>query len=187
MNPLSRRPEECSDRLHHRCTVRGARSGTPLVGHCLSKHGRPGSRWPVTVEARYMLRQYSWPGNVRELENVIKRATVLSVDGTIGAAQLMFDDWTFATDYNAPTMNTPVVAAPLPAAALAQAAMVVETPSHTSLQSAVKINEHQIILAALAATRSKAEAAEKLGISPRTLRYKMARLRERGLSLALSE
>ena len=159
----------------------------PLVGHCLSKHGRPGSRWPVTVEARNMLMQYSWPGNVRELENVIKRATVLSVDGTIGAAQLMFDDWAFATDYNAPTMNTSVVAAPLPAAALAQAAMVVETPSHTSLQSAVKINEHQIILAALAATRSKAEAAEKLGISPRTLRYKMARLRERGLSLALSE
>jgi two-component system response regulator FlrC len=159
----------------------------PLVGHCLSKHGRPGSRWPVTVEARNMLMQYSWPGNVRELENVIKRATVLSVDGTIGAAQLMFDDWAFATDYSAPAMNTPVVAAPLPAAALAQAAMVVETPSHTSLQSAVKINEHQIILAALAATRSKAEAAEKLGISPRTLRYKMARLRERGLSLALSE
>ena len=37
---------------------------------------------------------------------------------------------------------------------------------------------------ALAATRSRNEAAERLGISPRTLRYKLAQLRERGVSLA---
>lgn len=166
----------------------------PLVGHCLSKHGRPGGRWPVTVEARNMLMQYSWPGNVRELENVIKRATVLSVDGTIGAAQLMFDDWAFAAHANVHT-HAPAydMAAMVPSTfppvqtVSSPTAMVVETPASTNLQSAVKLNEHQIILAALAATRSKAEAAEKLGISPRTLRYKMARLRERGLSLALSE
>lgn len=164
----------------------------PLVAHCLSKHGRPGVRWPVTVEARNMLMQYPWPGNVRELENVIKRATVLSVDGTIGAAQLMFDDWAFSvgTPNAAPAYDTPNMA---PSAfvsatsAHSTPAMVVDTPARTDLQSAVKLNEHQIILAALAATRSKTEAAEKLGISPRTLRYKMARLRERGLSLALSE
>ena len=64
---------------------------------------------------------------------------------------------------------------------------VVETPADTDLSQAVKQNEHQIILAALAATRSKNEAAERLGISPRTLRYKMARLRENGLSLALAK
>ncbi|MEY2994608.1 MAG: Nitrogen assimilation regulatory protein, partial [Pseudomonadota bacterium] len=164
----------------------------PLVGHCLSKHGRPGVRWPVTVEARNMLMQYPWPGNVRELENVIKRATVLSVDGTIGAAQLMFDDWAYASsplsgaaEFDVPHQLTPAFA-PVQTSD-ASHAMVVETPARTDLQSAVKQNEHQMILAALAATRSKTEAAEKLGISPRTLRYKMARLRERGLSLALSE
>ena len=152
----------------------------PLVAHCLNKFGRPGMRWPLTVEARNLLLQYPWPGNVRELENVIKRATVLSVDGTIGAAQLMFDDWVGLESSTA----WPEVTA---SAAGAQTALVVETPADADLSQAVKQNEHQIILAALAATRSKNEAAERLGISPRTLRYKMARLRDNGLSLALAK
>lgn len=152
----------------------------PLVAHCLSKFGRPGMRWPLTMEARNLLMQYSWPGNVRELENVIKRATVLSMDGTIGAAQLMFDDWVGSESADAwPELTT--------STAGAQTALVVETPANADLNQAVKQNEHQIILAALAATRSKNEAAERLGISPRTLRYKMARLRENGLSLALAK
>jgi two-component system response regulator FlrC len=46
------------------------------------------------------------------------------------------------------------------------------------LQAAVKHNEHTLIRAALESSRSRIEAAEKLGISPRTLRYKLARLRE---------
>ena len=46
------------------------------------------------------------------------------------------------------------------------------------LQAAVKHNEHTLIRAALESSRSRLEAAEKLGISPRTLRYKMAQLRD---------
>ena len=152
----------------------------PLVAHCLSRFGRPGMRWPLTVEAREMLLQYPWPGNVRELENVIKRATVLSVDGTIGTAQLMFDDW---VDTESPAVWSDSSAT----ADHLQTALVVETPASADLSQAVKQNEHQIIQAALAATRSKNEAAQRLGISPRTLRYKMARLRESGLSLALAK
>jgi two-component system, response regulator FlrC len=53
----------------------------------------------------------------------------------------------------------------------------------TDLQSAVRLNEHQMIMATLASTPSKTEAAKRLGISPRTLRYKMAQLREHGLAL----
>ena len=50
------------------------------------------------------------------------------------------------------------------------------------LQAAVKQNEHSLIRAALESSRSRLEAAEKLGISPRTLRYKLARLRDNSLS-----
>jgi len=50
------------------------------------------------------------------------------------------------------------------------------------LQAAVKHNEHTLIRAALESSRSRLEAAEKLGISPRTLRYKLARLRDNSLS-----
>ena len=54
------------------------------------------------------------------------------------------------------------------------------------LFSAVKASEHQVILAAIQASDSRVEAAKKLGISPRTLRYKLAQLRERGMDLAIA-
>lgn len=50
-----------------------------------------------------------------------------------------------------------------------------------NLESAVKTSEHQVIMAAIQSTDSRMEAAAKLGISPRTLRYKLAQLRERGM------
>ena len=56
-----------------------------------------------------------------------------------------------------------------------------------NLSQAVKSSEHQVILAALQSTQSRTEAAQKLGISPRTLRYKLAQLRERGMSVAYSD
>ncbi len=49
------------------------------------------------------------------------------------------------------------------------------------LHSATRHNELRIILATLSATRSRAEAALRLGISPRTLRYKLAQMRAQGL------
>jgi len=52
------------------------------------------------------------------------------------------------------------------------------------LHSAARLNEHQVIMATLAATPNKTEAAKRLGISPRTLRYKLAQLREMGLGMA---
>lgn len=58
------------------------------------------------------------------------------------------------------------------------------TAAPADLQSAVRLNEHQVIMATLASTPSKTEAAKRLGISPRTLRYKMAQLREHGLAVA---
>ena len=60
-----------------------------------------------------------------------------------------------------------------------------ETVSDTSaslLESGLKQTEYQIILDALGdANGSRKDAADKLGVSPRTLRYKMAKMRELGL------
>jgi transcriptional regulator with PAS, ATPase and Fis domain len=52
------------------------------------------------------------------------------------------------------------------------------------LSTAVKSSEYQAIMAAIQTTRNRNEAAKKLGISPRSLRYKMAQFRERGAPLA---
>jgi two-component system, response regulator FlrC len=54
----------------------------------------------------------------------------------------------------------------------------------TNLQEAVKSSEHQMILAAIQTTDSRMEAAAKLGISPRTLRYKLAKLKADNSSMA---
>ena len=75
----------------------------------------------------------------------------------------------------APVDMAQVSAPALPEAAAAPA---------TDLHSAARMNEHQVIMATLATTPSKTEAAKRLGISPRTLRYKLAQLREHGLGMA---
>jgi len=56
-------------------------------------------------------------------------------------------------------------------------------PSTVNLQDVIKSSEHAVIMSAIQNTDSREEAARLLGISPRTLRYKLAQLRERGLML----
>ena len=56
-------------------------------------------------------------------------------------------------------------------------------PSTVNLQDVIKSSEHAVIMSAIQNTESREEAARLLGISPRTLRYKLAQLRERGLML----
>ena len=55
--------------------------------------------------------------------------------------------------------------------------------ARSNLQDLVKSSEHAVIMSAIQNTDSREEAARLLGISPRTLRYKLAQLRERGLML----
>ena len=55
-----------------------------------------------------------------------------------------------------------------------------ETP--VNLEHAVMVSEQQVIMAAIQSTDSRMEAAAKLGISPRTLRYKLAQMRSRGMT-----
>ena len=77
-----------------------------------------------------------------------------------------------------PAFVPPQAPMPLPVAFAAAAA----EPA-ADLHSAVRHNEHRIIVATLAATASRTEAAQRLGISPRTLRYKIAQLRAQGLAV----
>ena len=61
-----------------------------------------------------------------------------------------------------------------------------DASGQANLEFAVKTSEHQVIMAAIQSTDSRLEAAAKLGISPRTLRYKLAQLRERGMHEGVS-
>ena len=185
----------------------------PLVSQSLTRHAKGAVPLSVNVEAQQMLLQYAWPGNVRELENVVQRAVVLCTGRVITPAHLMFDEAQTmdmeAMLVTAPSpVDRPLWSAPLEveeqvtsiqaAVPLFPVEAVATNPSPDSfmappssdsllpsdLFSAVKSSEHQVILAALQATESRLEAAKKLGISPRTLRYKLAQLRERGMELS---
>ena len=167
----------------------------PLVAQLLVRHAKD-NEFTVSAEAQALLLSYPWPGNVRELENVVQRAVVLCPDAQIEAMHLMFDDT---------QMETQALPTPYRALALAEAHSVpiprAEAPyemhgplceeeykalfqlpsngmaSVGHLQTAVKSNEHQLIMAAIQNTESRIEAARQLGISPRTLRYKLAKLK----------
>lgn len=173
----------------------------PLAMQCLSQHDH--QAWRLHPQAQALLLQYPWPGNVRELENVMRRAMVLCTDHHVTPAHLMFDDWLTHTtpapavqhpqavdamaqyQPNMPTADEAGASwAPAHTAQVPQAPHEVPTAAPADLQSAVRLNEHQVIMATLASTPSKTEAAKRLGISPRTLRYKMAQLREHGLAVA---
>jgi len=167
----------------------------PLVAQSLARHVKGGLPFTVTPEAQVLLQSYPWPGNVRELENVVQRAVVLSGGRTISPAHLMFDD--AAMDEQAmpaiqaalphAVVEQPMAMAPvapvMPAAyAVAPIEIREETATPVNLDSAVKASELQVIMAAIQSTASRMEAAAKLGISPRTLRYKLAQMRTRGMT-----
>ena len=167
----------------------------PIVARMLGRHGQHGQSWSVSSSAQTALLAYPWPGNVRELENVVQRAMVLCSDQQIDTQHLMFDDMSveslLASGYQAPSAPPPAapptvdlqLAQGVPANIQELLALVHEDDSaDMPLQAAVKHNEHSLIRAALESSRSRLEAAEKLGISPRTLRYKLARLRDNSLS-----
>ena len=146
----------------------------PLAARLLARHVRGTQPWSLSDDAQRALLSYTWPGNVRELENIIQRAMVLCPETHIDTPHLMFDD--------APTSFLLAMAP----AATAEAATAAQAPAITQvvpmapspLHATVKHSEHHAIRAALDASRSREEAAQKLGISPRTLRYKLARLRD---------
>jgi len=54
----------------------------------------------------------------------------------------------------------------------------------TDLHTAVRSSERLVIMEAIRTTPSREAAAKKLGISPRTLRYKIAQLRQMGMGLS---
>ena len=100
------------------------------------------------------LQNYPWPGNVRELRNAIERAVLLSQSELVMPEQLP------TKLREAAKQATPVV--------------MMDTQTMDEI-------ERQAILAALAQHKhNRTETAKALGISRRTLLYKLQRLRQQG-------
>jgi len=130
--------------------------------------------WPSHA-AIDQLMLHDWQGNVRELENVIQRALLFCDGDTIDASHIVFDR-PMTTTFQRTAQVTPIAAATAPAPAPAHP----ETPPGT-LGNIVQMSEFAAIRDTLKACNgSRIETAKRLGISERTLRYRLAKAREQG-------
>ena len=117
----------------------------------------PGEIAPrLSAAAQGKLLGYRWPGNVRELDNVIQRALILRSGDEIQASDIHFES---------------------------DEEVIVPVAEADDLNGDLRAREYQVVLNALKETGSRKAAAIKLGISPRTLRYKLARMREAGIEV----
>lgn len=146
----------------------------PLAQHLLKRHalnnGRPGAE--LSVEAQAKLLQYPWPGNVRELDNVIQRALIIAPADCIAEDDIMLQPLQMIQH----TANTDSSGS-LPIAEEC-------SDDSGSFKQSVHQQEHRIILATMRECNNRrSEVARRLGISDRTLRYKLARMRDSGIDL----
>ena len=151
----------------------------PLAQQFINQQAPIDGQMTLTTDAERSLISYHWPGNVRELQNVMIRAVVLAQSGGIDLEHLVFDDIDEApVEHSTSPFST-------------SSAMI---PNHFQpykgtdnqpkpLSNAIQDSEYQTIMTALQRSRNRDQAAEVLGISTRTLRHKLQRLREQGMSV----
>ncbi|WP_185265519.1 sigma-54-dependent transcriptional regulator [Halopseudomonas xiamenensis] len=153
----------------------------PIAERLLAKHIGKMNQGPVqfAVDACQALQQHSWPGNVRELDNAVQRALILQQGGVIRAQDLCL-----GTAPGSAIAPNSIVFSP-PAVVAAPAGMSAVPPAGGgALGQDVRQREFQLIIDVLRAERGRRkETAERLGISPRTLRYKLAQMRDAGLDV----
>ena len=144
----------------------------PLAERLLAKYISKMKHTAVrfSADAQACLSAYSWPGNVRELDNAIQRALILQQGGMIQAADFC--------------LAGPVACAPLPSLSRIEPFPVDAVEPAGALGDDLRRREFQMIIDTLRAERGRRkEASERLGISPRTLRYKLAQMRDAGMDV----
>ena len=175
LRPLRERPEDIA----------------PLAFALLLRHAPATGPIPwLADETLDLLRQHGWPGNVRELENVIRRGLLLAGnEPAIEPRHIHFDRP--ARLVGQPVELDSSSHSVTPGAALAGhgPAFPVSGPTpeagERTLSNIVQIHEARAIMAALSETGgNRLAAARKLGISERTLRYRLAAFREAGIAVA---
>lgn len=135
--------------------LRERREDIPLMAHAFLKEFARENDKPVvdfTVDALEAMLKYPWPGNVRELRAAIERAVLLTRGDRVSSREL---------PETLRSMDAPV-SIPVTPAAAPQGSLT------------LKEAEKQLIIRALAeASGNRTRAAEKLGMSRRTLHRKL--------------
>ena len=153
-----------------------------IADYLLQKKCQKNTDKPLRFDqvAKEKLIAYAWPGNVRELDNVIQRAVILANGQWITADDLLLEAQPSEMDH-ALSLKQMKIAIQDSAQLSSQTAKV---ENSNGLEAHKQAHEFQMIVEILKQTHgSRHHAAQQLGISPRTLRYKMAKMREQGLQI----
>ncbi len=148
----------------------------PLADHILERIARQARRPRpgLSDAALHGLRSYAFPGNVRELENILERAVTLSEAATVNAEDIILPRAGTAGRRGLhPTPGTTAqVEAPEPPASEPRPA-----PGEVPLEHYLGEVERAALLKALEETRwNRTAAARKLGMTLRSLRYRLSKL-----------
>ena len=136
----------------------------PLAEQLLDKHCLAAGRAAPEINAlgQKSLLAHRWQGNVRELDNVLQRALILQSGSKITEKDLVFESMT----------------------ALSSGQNIDAERIDTNLSDDLRSHEQRHILDALVKNNcSRRATAAELGISERTLRYKLSRFREEGIDI----
>jgi two-component system response regulator HydG len=119
----------------------------------------------ITPEAMEAILRYFWPGNIRELENAIQRAIIMTEGESIQPGNLpkevLQDTGAKPSAIGDPSAVTPTLDLSLPMAA--------------QIEKIVEQTERILIEQALQQSSGRQEAADRLGISRKSLHNKMRR------------
>jgi two-component system response regulator FlrC len=149
----------------------------PLARRAMQACARPGqAALSLSADAERKLLSHDWPGNARELNNIVQRAAWLAAGGNIDAADL---DTGTASAPAEPNSSIGVCAS------TSSTAAVQPPPAlDTGLDRDLKDRERELILATLRVTGGNRKlTAERLGISPRTLRHKLQQFKAAGVNV----
>ena len=128
----------------------------PLAYRFIERFG-VGKSLSLSEDAKNALISHRWRGNIRELGNCIHRACILASGSVIERQDIIFDALVDAGSVSTATVSSPDV---------------------------LKTNERELILSTLKDTNGNRKiASERLGISGRTLRYKLAKFKEQGIEV----
>ena len=181
--PLKERPKDIAaiaDRL--------------IARHCGVSRVQP----MITAPAMRKLLQYPWPGNIRELDNVMQRALLMMNGDAIQESDILLDDamdgsmHDFASSElvgelqqnSEPEFEETLFVNDAIENVVAPTGNGNAVWNEQALPVDLKAREMQLILQTLQQfSGHRQKTAEALNISPRTLRYKIAKLKEQGVDV----
>lgn len=154
-----------------------------LAEHFLKKFSAKGGSCPSAIDEEAMgaLEAYDWPGNVRELENVIERAVMLQSGDTVTLDSLTPAIQNMVAQKRSVSKPNTQVNEKTSVQDVQQGAIVLPAPDFSRgplpLDEILGEVERAYLLAALNQSKwVKKEAAKLLGITFRSIRYRLAKL-----------